>query len=66
MHAVVRRNASVSRVETQSIEEMRIAAEAFRKAGKPFEIVGFNNSRVIYWCNWCPASKGTDVTWRQV
>lgn len=57
MHAIVKRNGSESRVETQSIEEMRIAAESFRKAGKPFEIVGFDGSREIYWCNWSPKTK---------
>lgn len=56
MTAIVNRNASESKIEVSSIAEMRTAADAFREAGKSFEITGYNDSRVVYWCNWSPQS----------
>lgn len=63
MHAIVKRNASETRVEVPSIEEMRTAADAFRRAGKPFEITGYRGDVVVYWNSWSAHTR-SDEAWR--
>lgn len=64
MHAVVSRNASETKIEVSSIEEARTASDAFRRAGKPFEITVYRDKVMVYWCNWSPHTRKADEVWR--